>query len=415
MSGHSRPTATTPRITDPGDPGRLISAEVVRHIVGRYAGALRAVVLTGSLARSEGTIAVDGGRSLVLGDAEFLVVLADRAQLPTSAATHAIAGTIHADLRELGVVCPITLSPVHAGYLRALRPAVFAYELRSCGRVVWGDPDVLRLIPDFAAADIPTEDAWRLLCNRLIEQLELVPDLDRSTAGASKQGLYRTVKLYLDMATSLLVFAGSYEPTYRGRSQRLMELAGRAGRSEAYPFHLEHFAEIVALCTRWKLDGGAGPVPEGMSWYSAVERGRRLWRWEVAHMAQASVALSDHELLATLLDRQSVGERARGWLHVLRKHGWHRSWRLWPRWARLARRGSPRYLVYAAACQTLFEQLDDRLPGPGAPARDAAREAAWANLPVVRPSARAATTRPWADLVAEISWNYREFLVDTRA
>lgn len=412
MNIYFRPMTTTRRLTDLGDPSALICAEVVRHTLVRHSDGLRAVVLTGSLARGEGTVTVEGGHSVVLGDAEFLLVFADYAKLPP---TQAIARAIHSGLRDVGVVCPITLSPVHADYLRALRPAVFAYELRSCGRVIWGDPHVLHLIPEFPAADIPEEDGWRLLCNRLIEQLEIVPELDRSTVAVSKQDLYPTVKLYLDMATSLLVFTGSYEPTYRGRSQRLTDLAGRDGRSEAYPFQLEHFAEIIALCTRWKLNGGAGPVPEEISWYSAVERARRLWRWELAHMAQASVALPDHELLATLLGRQSVGERARGWLHVLRRLGWHRSWRLWPRWARLVGHGSPRYLIYEAACQTLFGHLEGGLLRPASPAPGDAWGAVWRTLPVVRASGSAATTRPWAEVVAEISWNYREFLVDTRA
>src|SRR6185295_7098903 len=107
------------------------------------------------------------------------------------------------------------------------------------------------------------------------------------------------------------------------------------------------FARIVSACTEWKLAGGDGPAPEGVSWQGVIERARRLWRWELARLSGASSELSDHALLDVWLRCQPVTDRARGWLHVLRKCGWHRSWRLWPRWARLARRGSPRYLVYS--------------------------------------------------------------------
>jgi hypothetical protein len=393
MSIESRDIVAAHPANDPGAAGALICDEVVRHALARYAGGLRAVVLTGSLARDEATVAADAGRSVVLGDAEFLLVFAEAAPLPTAAATRALGTGIEAGLRARGVACPITLSPVHARYLRSLPPHIFAYELRACGRVVWGDPNVLGLIPAFTAGEIPLEDAWRLLCNRLVELLEVSPSSDAPATVTTPESLYRTVKLYLDMATSLLVFAGAYEPTYRRRAERLQELAQQAARSDAFPFRLAPFAELVAACTGWKLCGGSAPAPAGVSRAGALERARRLWAWEVARLSGGAPDLDLNAMLEASLGLPPQGAQLRGWLHVARKCGWLRSWRLWARWARLARRGAPRYLVYSAACRALFEEGD--------------QTGAWNELPVVRATAGA--------LPAEIVWNYRQFLVDTRA
>ena len=55
------------------------------------------------------------------------------------------------------------------------------------------------------------------------------------------------------------------------------------------------------------------------------------------------------------MGRQPWSGRVRGWAHVVRARGWHRSWPLWPRWLRQASLGSPRHLVYRAASTLVFE------------------------------------------------------------
>lgn len=391
-----------------------IGSETASLCAKQYGEQLRAVILTGSVARDEGTWRTDGSRARALGDAEFLLIFGDRAPLPGAADVEKLTESVDSHLAALGIVCPITLSPVHATYLRELRPAIFAYELRASGQVVWGDTTVLSLTPAFAASDIPLEDAWRLLCNRLVEQLEAAPEMCERSTDPGERALYRTVKLHLDMATSLLVFLGCYEPSYRQRAERLRELARRQ-QTDAYPFRLEPFARIVTACTEWKLAEGDAPTPEGMSWEGVIERSHRLWRWEVARLSAASPDLPDHALLDAWLKRQPAADRARGWLHVLRKCGWQRSWRLWPRWARLARRGSPRYLVYSAACRLLFEL--PRLEGESSDRAGESRdwEQLWGDLPVLRPWANQRRALPWQEAASEITWSYREFLVGTRA
>ncbi|MGH7368444.1 MAG: hypothetical protein ACREK9_18735 [Candidatus Rokuibacteriota bacterium] len=400
---------------DAGALRATIGSEAARLCAEQYGGHLRAVVLAGSLARDEATWRTDGIKWSALGDAEFLLVFSDAAPLPGGRDVQNLAQRIDSHLAGLGIVCPITLSPVRATYLRRLRPAIFAYELRASGQLVWGDATVLSHTPPFPASDIPREDAWRLLCNRLVEQLEVAPEMSDPSTAPTEPALYRTVKLHLDMATSFLVFVGGYEPTYRHRAERLRDLARRESRTERYPFRLEPFARIVSACTEWKIEGGNGPAPEGVAWDGVIERARRLWRWELAQLSGASSDLPDQDLLETWLNHQPAIDRARGWLHVLRKRGWQQSWRHWPRWAHLARRGSPRYLVYSAACRLLFELPRLEAEGGDGTRDDGGWKGLWEDLPVIRPWADHRRARPWQEAASEITWNYREFLVDTRA
>src|SRR5437899_5753955 len=150
----------------------LICAVVAEACADALAPQLRTLILTGSLAREEGTFRPAESGTVLLGDAEFLLLFHDQFPLPPAARVAALESVVEARLQREGLRAEVELSPCHSRYLRSLEPHMLAYELRVCGRTVGGDPDVLSLVPSFSCGSIPREDAWRLLCNRLIEQLE---------------------------------------------------------------------------------------------------------------------------------------------------------------------------------------------------------------------------------------------------
>lgn len=427
-----------------------------------FGGCLRSVVLTGSLARDEATFICEGKGWNLLGDAEFLLVLHGRATLPSSLC--ALRERIESALGQSQIVCHVSLSVTHPDYLLKMRPHIFGYELRTCGQVVCGEPAILSLIPAFSPSDIPLEDGWRLLANRIIELLE-VPACPQVSSNLSPVP-YSVVKLFLDMCTSFLLFQGAYEPTYRRREARLRSLAATATNQDGYPFFpLHRFAERVTACTDSKLgaNGQNGQVAStawssmsAISWEEVSAYVRTLWRWELARLIEAAGAGGDGggvprgcpeelpgagrgghqasfhggegsegELLRRWMRLQPLGQRLRGWAYVLRRRGWHRSWRQWPRWLRRGWRASPRYGVYAAASE-LFFQLGDLFapdPVPGNAPGDFQKLASWLpmqgtgdNEPGTGDQEQGSASRPaWQRLASAIAWNYHEFLEGTRA
>jgi hypothetical protein len=378
---------------------------VAREVCQReYGHGLRALVLTGSLARGEASFVEREGGWVLLGDAEFLLVFHEGASTPTD-----VRGIQREVAHRLGrdvVAADVTLSAVRPAYLRHLPPSIFAYELRTCGVVVDGDGQILSLVPEFAPTVIPLEDAWRLLANRIVEQLEGAKELASDMVTLSDTVHYRAVKLYLDMATSFLVFVQAYAPTYAERAQSLRRLEKTPGIE--WPLPASDFADRVDACTRWKLGPTRAAAPEPRKfWEQAVEWAHALWRWELVHLVGPDPGAPTQVLMQRWMRQYPLAARLRSWAYVLRRQGWHRSWRHWPRWARLARLGSPRYCVYEAASELVFALGKMR-----------GSEASWVRgyLPVVAGAAQPAAPQPaLAHLAAEIVANYREFLVETRA
>ncbi len=403
---------------------RELVCEIVARVCRRqWDHRLRSLLLTGSVARDEATILAHSGGWRVLGDADFMAVFQRHAPLPAATAVAALTAKCESDLRAAGVLAHVGLAVVHDDYFCRLPAHIFTYELRCCGRIVCGDGNPLGLIPRFAASAIDTEDAWRLLANRTIECLELSansapthpspkPDEAQGTppnenlAVAPEELHYRAMKLFLDMATSLLVFLGAYEPTYGLRAQSLQQLAERLEGQATLPFGLKVFAGRVNECTRWKISGGGDCNSGPEISQQALDYACQLWRWELAQLTSAAPEASPEILFAGVAARQSALQKLRGWLYVVRRTGWLRGVRSWPRWMAMGPRCTPRYYIYEAARRLAASSTGS----PGEPEMRQIR----ALLPVAG-SAANNDVDARQQLAREVAWNYRTFLTETRA
>lgn len=379
-----------------------------------FGSSLRAVILTGSLARDEGSM-LDGRVSGELAsDAEFILVLHDHAPLPKFLDIACLTSKIESQLSAVGAQCHLSLTCTHDDFLRKMRPHIFAYETKISGRVVIGETNILSLIPEFTPADIPREDAWRLLSNRMVEMIEVLPE--SATDAPNAQVCYRAAKLYLDIATSLLLFVGEYAPSYRQRCENLRELAASAKLTGPLPFPLSPFFQAVESCTTWKLSANSA-LGGSRSWesvFTACQYAFQLWMWELRKMTGAEEALSAAELGRRAMKQQPMVARIRGWLYVARRRGWAKSWKSWPRWVRLCWFASPRYYIYCVAAQVLV-----RLPALLRDERsNSDSEIDWQRLRKLLPEAGPRTNvipQLWDQLATDVVWNYQQFLVETRA
>ncbi len=397
----------------------LISGRVAAVCAELLKQELESVVLTGSLARDEASFRQADGRWNLEGDAEFFLVIKPGHAPPDADRMRAMRDKAGQDLFDKGIRVPLDLTPVGHEYFKQLKPAIFAYELLVCGQVVWGDPACLNLIPRFTAADIPWEDAWQLLANRMIENLEALCEQDFNAPLLAPRTAYRTIKLYLDMATSLLVFAGAFCPGYKARAQAIRELAsGNANNDAKWPFPLGEFADQVQWATTIKLSGNEQEAaPPGLDyWLQAAFHAGKLWRWELARLAGESPELPNRQLMTRWMIRQPLPKRWRGWLVVARADGWLLSLPSWAGWASKALLASPRYWVYLAASD-LFLSLPGILAGSDgqASAWNTGNEQELLDLLPRKPALEDAGPKGWRRVAWGIVLNYHRYLEGTRA
>ncbi|MGH9342629.1 MAG: hypothetical protein ACRD19_02525 [Terriglobia bacterium] len=338
-----------PLIGDSESAKALIIDEGSRMCIASAGSGVRAVVLTGSMSRGEATLKRDGAGWRAMGDATFLVV-SDR-----SIRLHPLEleQNIEASLLAKRIRCKIAVVISGSAQLREMKPHIYAYELRERGIVLWGRKDTLHLIPPFTAAQIPQEDGWWFLCNRIIEQLESAAESNGGCEDNQIVVRYRIAKLYLAMAACYLLAIGQYAPSYRDRAARLQFLAA-FHNPQSLPIPLQRFSRFVLHCTTLKLEGEIGDNADYFpQWHDAVSDAEALWRWVLARITGASATLARRKLLAALAAQQSISMRAKGWARAVYVARPSRRCN-WLRWGRLACSMSPRYLIYGAASELFF-------------------------------------------------------------
>jgi len=346
-----------------------VAKRVAERLMASRFGRAKAVVLTGSFARGEGSVLQVGDRLRVLGDMEFMVFCVEGArvqEMERDLAEQAL--DTNAWLAGLGIDCEVEFSVVSPKYLRSLQPHIFGYELLVNGRVLWGASDVLQDSARFSAASIPRWDAWRMLNNRILEQLLWMEALQHTNRALLEKIYYHILKCYMDIGTSLLIFGGRYQPTYASRAAELQQWAICERKMTVLPL----IAARVAACTTFKLFPNCPRPPLGvclnektgelrtkveMAFTELVSVVHSVWRWEAARLAKqpSSCSAADRILSDEVLRTQPRLEKLRGWAKlsltpaVLRQRGFS------GRMARLLGRGSPRYLIYSVGSQLYFE------------------------------------------------------------
>jgi hypothetical protein len=397
--------------------------EISMTLISRLATRPRAIVLTGSFARGEGSTLTVANRLRVLGDMEFMVVFlrgVDRGLLQM--ALDQEARQIRGELAVRGIECELEFRAITPDYFQVLRPQIFGYELLSCGRTVWGDRSVLASVPRFPASAIPRWDAWRMLNNRILEQLEWVDAIANGTRDELLRMFYQLVKCHLDLGTTLLVFGGRYEDTYAGRSAALLRWAAEAESSSKVEF-LGRVAGRVAACTSFKLLPNTDSVlldvrlnDEDIETFRSdlsravielVPLAREIWRWEAGELTRCGSghAPSDDALHRAVLRQQPLSEKLRGWAKLTFMPAVRSERGFFARLPRLLLRGSPRYLVYRVAGDLYF-QLPSVLSGKIA---DSSLAALDRLLPVTFAGNRV-ESREWWRLRANVLKSWRLFL-----
>lgn len=371
---------------------------------------VEAIVLTGSLARDEGTIVKSDQGWALLGDADFLLSFKEGAHRVSALELRNAESAIEGRLRSKSCTATVTVGSVSSRYFGKLPAYSYTYELKHCGHVICGDTKVLDRIPSYSAAQLSKEDAWRTLCNRLIELL--TSDTFGGTNGdrAGQEVTYATTKLCLDMATSFLIFAGYYEPTYRGRERKLKTLAENSALEA--PFDLRQFSELVSNCTEMKLSGGPFLGAELKIIGHIVERALKLWFWEIARLTGERTRTSIPCAVRLVARKLTLSQRCRAWGSFLRRANWIKEWRQWPRWIKLSWDSTPRYLVYELAAE-----LASRFPlllTPSANNRALDLTTLRSKLPDI--SSFPLHSSCTADmLISEIRRNYQQYLCETYA
>lgn len=197
---------------------RFLSAST-ELIVERLGEAnIRSIFLIGSFASGEGSVVLETATPVVLSDFDLAVVFT----------SYGAYERFYPHRKELGSMCEGLLHDVvffgHvdvgmylAESLRVLPARPGVYDFRKHGHLLYGDPQDLAFIPDYAPSEVGGREAVVLIENRIIPHLAAYPEPPPGNEHERYRFLYLISRVYTDLLTAALSFSGHYRPGYLNR------------------------------------------------------------------------------------------------------------------------------------------------------------------------------------------------------
>jgi hypothetical protein len=284
------------------------------------------LILTGSVARGEGTLIADpeiGSRWL--GDIECQLVFNDRRGAPVADINYSLReleGRLNRDRENRSRGMRIGLNAIGVSRLARLRPAIFTREMLEHGKLLWGEPAALPQPSWWTAGQlqIPLRDAFRLLNNRIVQQVEARMGREVGS-GAPLSAEYALNKFWIDLATSLSVFLDCYRSSYR---ERQVALESRLAEN-CSPLTAGNARLVVARLRDAMVVKEGRPPAEIHSDDAFAEAARvasDVWYWEAGQLVGSDSEPADWRSILPLLRRiDTASGRGRDWARfLLRRH-----------------------------------------------------------------------------------------------
>jgi len=185
---------------------------------------LRAILLSGSFGRGEGTVHVSGNESSV-NDYDIVLVTSRNLSFLESHKIRRLRERLIADLslKHLDLMsCPVNI-------LSAPALTLYHYDLKFASKVLWGDERVRDLIPCSVNACIPLQEIENLLLNRMVTLLEGSPA--HATGSHPVDRSRQVAKVIYAVIDALSIQRSTYKPLYFDKLSQL-ELLFRSARSD---------------------------------------------------------------------------------------------------------------------------------------------------------------------------------------
>lgn len=170
------------------------------------------LILTGSAARNHATYTLINGNLSLESDLDLVVVVKSVAIIKSFLAIKRLSKKITSDLNKRKLTLShVSFSVTTEKALLGAGPSIFYQDLNLNGKVILGK-DMLTLFRSYQASDIPIQDLYRLVFNRMVESLEalvLIEITEKKIPGENLRLFLKSIqKLNFALIQAILIRQG---------------------------------------------------------------------------------------------------------------------------------------------------------------------------------------------------------------
>jgi hypothetical protein len=198
-------------------------------------------ILLGGYGRGEGTPFINPDHSQAPFNDYDLVVIVDQPNHPLQERLKTLEDKLSAELQ-----LPVDLYPYRKAQLPSCEFSLLNYEMKHGHKVIWGDPDILKAMPDYPHNAIPDTEGLRLLLNRG----KLLFDIkQRLSAPDSLSDLERLrflkfiTKTWLALGDCALLAERNYTISYQVKRRQISSIGNIPNRSIV----IEQYVKAIEL------------------------------------------------------------------------------------------------------------------------------------------------------------------------
>ena len=200
---------------------------------------VKSIVLTGSLARGEGTARIINGNIEIYSDFDLNIFTSFYNQLKFNKTLQSLSKTYTDFFQKKGLLTHINVIPITESQIQKAT-TIRRVECIKTDKIIWGK-DVLSNLK-CTSKSIKKLDAIELLFNRIIDLLKIL------YVKSNNLKIYLLSKVILDLNTSILAFLGDYAPFYLTR----MRLINNKKYLEWIPE--AQFRELIQIVSKFKMN-----------------------------------------------------------------------------------------------------------------------------------------------------------------
>src|SRR5919112_277967 len=131
------------------------------------------VILTGSVARDQATYKYIDGKPFLESDLDLVVVVKRIATIKSFTSIKRLSKKVTHELKKKRLLSHVSLSITTEKALLHASPSIFYQDLNLNGKVIFGK-EIHSLLRKYETIEIPIQDVYRLIFNRMVESLEVL-------------------------------------------------------------------------------------------------------------------------------------------------------------------------------------------------------------------------------------------------
>ena len=212
-----------------------LDLEVIKKYLIKRIQNIEAIILVGSFGRGEGSVLIINDKIFSINDYDLVIITKNYNDLNLK--------NLRTDLARILNIRQVDISSYSLKEISKIKYSMFSYDLKYASKIIYGNLNILDLIPSMNSKKMPLIEGIRplfLFLSSLLHSYTSNRQLNNNQLFWNCQQISKSI---LALSTAMLIFDRNYHPSYEERYELFKEI-----------YKDDKFKNLVSWATEFKLE-----------------------------------------------------------------------------------------------------------------------------------------------------------------